>query len=44
MTIHRYYNLELAIAKIVQNVLEIAKNENNILLKTQDFRDKVKVS
>ena len=34
MKIPRYNNLDLTIAKIVQNVLEIAKNENNILLKT----------
>lgn len=28
-------------AKTVQNILETAKNEHNILLQTEDFREKM---
>ena len=42
ITIYHYRNLDLTITitKIVQDVLETAKNENNVLLKTENFREK----
>ena len=45
VTIYRYRNLDLAvrIAKMVQHISVAAKNENNILLNTEDLREKINV-
>ena len=42
ITIYCYHNLDLAVPidKIVQDILDTTKNENNILLKTEDLEKK----
>ena len=40
ITICGYCNLGLTITNIVQSISETAKNEKNLLLKAEDFREK----
>ena len=36
----KFHTLAVMITKIVQNVLKTAKNENNILLKNNNFKER----
>ena len=42
ITIYCYHNLDLAVPidKLVQDILDTTKNENHILLKTEDLEKK----